>query len=88
MVTQIRESLDKSQLSQFAKIESWDKKVHLVLASAVTFDPGNATLSPQGRQILTLLAAQLRSLPNPIVVEGHTDDQAVRGGRYGSNWEL
>jgi chemotaxis protein MotB len=88
MVTQLRESLDKSELSQFAKIESWDKKVRLVLASAVTFPPASATLSPQGRKMLALLAEQLRPLPNPITVEGHTDIQPVRGGRFGSNLEL
>jgi chemotaxis protein MotB len=38
--------------------------------------------------VLDGLAPALAGLPNPIAVEGHTDDVPTRGGRYPSNWEL
>ena len=88
MVQQLREAVDKSNLSQFAKVESWDKKIRLVLSDKVLFESGEAGLRPQSNAVLDALADQLKTLPNPLVIEGHTDNVPIRGGRYGSNWEL
>jgi chemotaxis protein MotB len=88
MVTQLKEAMDKQNLSQFAKVESWDKKIRLVLADGVLFGSGQAELKPGSKSILEAVAQQVRTLPNPVVIEGHTDNVPVRGGRFGSNWEL
>ena len=88
MATQLRETVDKNNLSKFAKVESWDKKIRLVLSDKVLFDSGSSELKPGSRAILEAVAEQLKSLDNPITIEGHTDNVPVRGGRYGSNWEL
>ena len=88
MVAQLKEAMDRQDLSQYAKIETWDKKIRLVLAEGVLFDSGKADLRPGALHILTTVTEQLRTVPNPIVIEGHTDDVPVRAGRYSSNWEL
>lgn len=88
MVQNIKEDMDRKQLSQFAKIDILDKKVRLVLADAVLFDSGSAELKPSARSLLKDVAAQLKDLPNPLTIEGHTDNVPVRKGRYPSNWEL
>jgi chemotaxis protein MotB len=88
MVAQLKEAMDKSSLSQYAKVETWDKKIHVVLADAVMFDSGKAELKPGSRALLKEVAAQLKPLPNPLVIEGHTDSIPIRGGHFGSNWEL
>lgn len=88
MVTQVKEALDKSQLSEFAKIETTDKKVRLVLAEGVLFDSGKAKIKPGALRVLGAVGNELKAMPNPIVIEGHTDNVPVRRGRYGSNWEL
>ncbi|MFZ0661940.1 MAG: flagellar motor protein MotB [Acidobacteriaceae bacterium] len=54
------------------------------------FDTGSAVLNARGREILTLLAQQLSTVPNRISIEGHTDAQPYVGpnaAHYG-NWEL
>ena len=49
---------------------------------------GNATPSPKGRALLQFLAVELATLPNPVVLEGHTDARPyVQRADY-SNWEL
>jgi chemotaxis protein MotB len=88
MVTQLKETIDKSNLSQFAKVETWDKKVRLVLAESVVFQSGRVDMDAKAEALLAAVAAQLNTLENPIVVEGHTDNVPVRGGRYSSNLEL
>jgi len=56
--------------------------------SGTFFDSGSARPTPNGREMLTLLAKELGKLPNKIFIEGHTDSRPfARGGNY-SNWEL
>jgi chemotaxis protein MotB len=52
------------------------------------FDTGSAALNARGREILTLLAHQLSTVPNRISIEGHTDAQPYSGAANYSNWEL
>jgi chemotaxis protein MotB len=58
-----------------------------IAADHVLFDAGQAGLRPVGLRILDGLAPTLAGLPNPIRVEGHTDNVPI-AGRYPSNWEL
>jgi chemotaxis protein MotB len=64
-------------------------RIQLLEDSAGTFfESGNATPSPKGRDLLQFLAAELATLPNPVVLEGHTDARPyVQRADY-SNWEL
>lgn len=57
-------------------------------AEQVFFDLGEATLKPEARETLRKLAGTLRSLPNPLRVEGHTDNLPINTPRFPSNWEL
>ena len=54
------------------------------------FETGSARPTQQGQQLFALLAAQLRELPNPIIIEGHTDSRPFRSQELDSygNWEL
>ncbi|MEW6220311.1 MAG: flagellar motor protein MotB [Thermodesulfobacteriota bacterium] len=51
------------------------------------FPLGSAEPTDKAKQIVEIIAANIRTLPNPIVVEGHTDAAPFRGGDM-SNWEL
>ena len=64
-------------------------RIQLLEDSAGTFfESGNATPSPKGRALLQFLAVELATLPNPVVLEGHTDARPyVQRADY-SNWEL
>lgn len=54
----------------------------------VLFDPGSATLRPEGARIIAPIAASLRGLPNPVRVDGHTDSTPIATAQFPSNWEL
>ena len=52
------------------------------------FATGSAVLKPDMLFVLTVIAQELRKLPNLVAVEGHTDRRPyVTAPRY-SNWEL
>lgn len=51
------------------------------------FDLGSANLKRETQELLKLIAQELGKVPNPIVVEGHTDSRPY-GTREYTNWEL
>jgi chemotaxis protein MotB len=59
-----------------------------IKTDGVLFGSGQATLTPTGVHIITPIAAALRSIPNPIRVEGHTDDVPIATSQFPSNWAL
>ena len=52
------------------------------------FNSGSPQPSPVGRQTLSLIAAELKKLPNEVIMEGHTDSRPFHGRDDYSNWEL
>ena len=59
-----------------------------IVTDDVLFDLGSADLRDAGRQVLDGIGPALVPLPNPVTVEGHTDNLPINGGRFASNWEL
>jgi len=52
------------------------------------YQSGSARLSDSGQDLLALLAGELKTLPNSLLIEGHTDStQYSTDADYG-NWEL
>ncbi len=54
----------------------------------ILFPSGGASFSPSAVAVLDQLAAVLQPFPNPIRVEGHTDDRPIKTAAFPSNWEL
>jgi chemotaxis protein MotB len=49
---------------------------------------GSARLSGSGQELLALLAGELKTLPNALLIEGHTDATPYSSDAGYSNWEL
>jgi len=52
------------------------------------FQSGGSKLSPSGEELIGLLADQLKSLPNKLFIEGHTDSKPYPSSNGYTNWEL
>jgi chemotaxis protein MotB len=52
------------------------------------FQSGSAELSANGQDLLALLAAELKTLPNSLLIEGHTDATPYPSSSGYSNWDL
>jgi chemotaxis protein MotB len=64
-------------------------RIDLIEGSGGTFfETGSPRLSGNGVQLLNLLAGQLSSLPNHLLIEGHTDAQPFSATNGYTNWEL
>ena len=52
------------------------------------YEMGSARLSKSGQELLALLAGELKTLPNALLIEGHTDAAQYSSDTSYSNWEL
>jgi chemotaxis protein MotB len=60
----------------------------ITLSEAAFFASGDDAVSPASRPTLAKIAAVVRSVPNPIRLEGYTDSVPIHNARFQSNWEL
>lgn len=52
------------------------------------FPSGDDVIIPEAQGTLEKISSMLQSLPNPVLLEGHTDSIPIRTRRFRSNWEL
>ena len=85
---EIQRSLNEQGLGDTVKFRLESRGLVVTIVSdKVLFEPGQADLRPEGRELVDKLAAAVGRLPNRLAVEGHTDNVPI-SGRYPSNWEL
>ncbi|EOA3902681.1 OmpA family protein [Bacillus cytotoxicus] len=65
-----------------------DTGVSIVIVDNLIFDTGDANVKPEAKEIISRLVGFFQSVPNPIVVEGHTDSRPIHNEKFPSNWEL
>ncbi len=64
-------------------------RIELIEGKDGTFyEIGSARLSTSGQELLALLAAELKTLPNSLLIEGHTDATPYSNDASYSNWDL
>jgi len=86
--------LDRKDLEKLAKqieitITPEGLRIELIEDKTGTFfQSGSARLSDKGQELLGMLAAQLKPLPNHLLLEGHTDAQPYSNDDGYTNWEL
>ncbi|MCS6950081.1 MAG: OmpA family protein [bacterium] len=88
-VSQLERFLQETGLHTQVRVRQEERGIVISLLSDGTlFDLGSAELKPSARQVLDRVAQVLRQVPNPVLIEGHTDNLPIRTAQYPSNWEL
>ncbi len=54
----------------------------------VLFASGQASIEAEGMHVLQVIGGVLRTIDNPLLIEGYTDNQPINTSQYASNWEL
>src|SRR5439155_26619991 len=54
----------------------------------VVFEPNLATLSARGQLVVDTVAPVLRDIPDPLQIDGHTNQVTVKPKFYPTDWEL
>lgn len=81
-LTKLSKQIDITMTGEGLKIELIEEK------GGTFFESGSPKLSDNGVALLNLLAAQLKVLPNHLLIEGHTDAQPFSDNSGYTNWEL
>jgi chemotaxis protein MotB len=89
---EVREALTQmpvpSDTSGSVDVGASREGIVISLAGNLLFDSGKSDLKPRGMTLMDTLAERLRTMPNDIRVEGHTDNIGIATSLYPSNWEL
>ncbi len=80
--TELLANLELTVSPEGLRIELLEKK------ESVFFEVGSARLRPAAIKLLASIVPILKDLPNPIVLEGHTDSRQYPSLKGYSNWEL
>src|SRR3954464_2685062 len=78
-------SLVDADLVAVRRHEFW---LEVEVKTDILFASGEANLSDKAIPALDALASTLAKYPNPVRVEGHTDNRPIATRNYPSNWEL
>ncbi|HET7629353.1 MAG TPA: flagellar motor protein MotB [Bacillales bacterium] len=62
--------------------------VQITFQDKILFDLGKAELKEQALEVLGDVGGLLKTVNNPISIEGHTDDLPIESSEFPSNWEL
>lgn len=89
-----KEIKDKKELEKLMKqiemtITAEGLRIELIEDKNGTFyQSGSPKLSATGQELLKLLATELKTIPNQMLIEGHTDAAPYSTDASYSNWEL
>ena len=79
------QSLIEAKLVTVRRENMW---LEIEINADILFPSGAGEFAPVAEPVLDKLAQVLKPFPNPIRVEGHTDDRPIRTTAFPSNWEL
>ena len=85
---EIEKALAPLVASEMIAVRRHSTWVEVEIRTDILFASGVAKLSDAALPALNILAETLAKYPNPVRVEGHTDDRPINTSTFPSNWEL
>jgi chemotaxis protein MotB len=84
-VEQALQPLIDKKLVVIRRTPNW---LEIEIRTDILFPSGVARIAPQAQSVLGSLAGILAPFPNPLRIEGYTDNKPISTAAYPSNWEL
>ena len=89
LVKRVYAALRKHHLEDDVQTTIDDRGLVVSLVSRhVVFEPNVATLTARGQRIVDTLAPVLADIPDPLQIDGHTNQVKVKPKYYPTDWEL
>jgi chemotaxis protein MotB len=88
MYDKVKSFVKSNGLEDVAEIKRDSKGIIIELKDNVLFDTGKADLKEPSKKVLDKISKLIASIPNEIIVEGHTDNVPIHNYQFESNWEL
>ena len=84
----VQDLIKEKKLQGTVSIKSDSRGVIIQLRENIIFQSGKAELIDKIKPVLKSINVLLATLPNDIVIEGHTDNVPIRNYEYNNNWKL
>src|SRR5277367_3560858 len=88
MQRQVQDAMQSLIDAKLVTVRRENMWLEIEINADILFPSGSGDFTPAAEPILDKLAAVLKPFPNPIRVEGHTDNKPIRTAAFPSNWEL
>ena len=88
LADQISQAMNQLVQKNLVTIRRSDFWIEVEMKTDILFPSGSARLSDGAVSILEQLGGVLAPFPNPVRVEGHTDNKPIKTVLFSSNWEL
>ena len=88
LADQVAEAMNQLVSKNMVTIRRSDFWIEVEMKTDILFPSGSARLADNAVNIIEQLGGVLAPFPNPIRVEGHTDNKPIKTAVFYSNWEL
>lgn len=88
LYNKVSDYLEAGNLGENVSVSMNAKGVFVEMNDAILFEPGSASLKPEGIDLLKELEDLINDFDNELVIEGYTDDVPMSSPRFPTNWEL
>ncbi|MBP2071849.1 OmpA/MotB family protein [Thermoanaerobacterium butyriciformans] len=86
--SQLDKLIKQNNLQDMVTYKVEERGFVISLNDTLLFDTGSADVKPDQKATLIKIGNILKTMPNYIRVEGHTDDVPINNSQFHSNWEL
>ncbi|MDV4149695.1 OmpA family protein [Clostridium sp. AL.422] len=84
----IKSFVVQNDLQDVVEIIDDERGVAMQLRDNILFETSSSDLREESKDILRKLSTIISKMDNPVLIEGHTDNRAIKTSRFPSNWEL
>lgn len=84
----IQNLIDEFNVSNNIRLIENERGITISIMDNILFQSGKAELSENSKPVLAKMAQILKTLPNDIRIEGHTDNVPINTEEFPSNWHL
>lgn len=85
---QIKGFVEKNKLDKTVEIKKDKRGIIMQLKDSIIFESGQADIKENSKVILDKVTTLMATIPNDVIVEGHTDNVPINNEKYNSNWDL
>ena len=85
---EVNQFITENKLNGKINVKMDENGVLLELQEKVLFNSGSSKIKPESCEVLNEISRLISSMPNHIIIAGHTDNLPISAGYFQSNWEL
>lgn len=88
MYDSVKEFIEQNKLDTTIDIAQNENGVVLQLKDNILFESGQADLKNESNEVLDKINTLISTMPNGVVIEGHTDNIPISNSKFKDNWDL